>query len=192
MRRRRRQTHKYCKGCREYLPLSCFYWKKGKRGTILFTLCKDCELNRNTNNRRKRKKWDYRYVILGCSITRAHKKKWRHNLKITDIPQPTHCLYLGIPLNYKKCGTPGHYEWNRPSLDRIDSTGGYTRDNIQVISRLANNMKSNATPQQLLAFAHGILKLNLLGKLFPTKAQPKKTVYRKPIRRLNPKRRFRR
>ena len=39
-----------------------------------------------------------------------------------------------------------------PSLDRIDPTRGYTPDNIQVISTLANNMKSNASDTELLQF----------------------------------------
>lgn len=39
-----------------------------------------------------------------------------------------------------------------PSLDRIDPTKGYTPDNIQIISTLANNMKSNASDAELLQF----------------------------------------
>ena len=41
-----------------------------------------------------------------------------------------------------------------PSLDRIDPRLGYTPDNIQIISSLANRMKNNATDEQLLKFSH--------------------------------------
>jgi hypothetical protein len=46
-----------------------------------------------------------------------------------------------------------------PSIDRIDSTKGYIKDNIQVLSFLGNRMKNSATPDQLLTFAKNIISL---------------------------------
>ncbi len=40
----------------------------------------------------------------------------------------------------------------------IRSSKGYTKDNIQVISRLANQMKANADKEQMIKFAEWILK----------------------------------
>lgn len=45
-----------------------------------------------------------------------------------------------------------------PSIDRIDSTKGYTKDNIQVISSKANTMKSNASVEELRMFAYWVLR----------------------------------
>jgi hypothetical protein len=84
-----------------------------------------------------------------------HRAQYDYNnmeftLEISDIVLPEVCPYMGvefIPLD-KKYGY---------SLDRIDSTKGYTKDNIQVISRIANIMKNNATEQELISFAKGVL-----------------------------------
>lgn len=44
-----------------------------------------------------------------------------------------------------------------PSLDRIVPELGYVKGNIQIISRLANAMKNNATPEELKLFAEYII-----------------------------------
>lgn len=40
---------------------------------------------------------------------------------------------------------------------------GYTSDNIQIISRLANAMKFNATPKEMVQFATSVLELHTQG-----------------------------
>ena len=44
-------------------------------------------------------------------------------------------------------------------MDRKDPSKGYTPDNIQIISNLANRIKTNATPEQIQAVATYMLKL---------------------------------
>lgn len=51
-----------------------------------------------------------------------------------------------------------HFKWT-PSIDRIDATKGYTKDNIQVISKQANAMKWDSTKEELVEFAKGVLAL---------------------------------
>lgn len=75
----------------------------------------------------------------------------------SDIIIPKHCIYLGWELT----NIIGEYKGKVPtnaSLDRIDSSKGYTKDNIQVISSLANKLKNNASEDILVTFAIGILK----------------------------------
>ena len=62
------------------------------------------------------------------------------------------CPYFHWPLSYG----PGKTN-QLASIDRIDSAKGYTRDNVQIVSYLANLMKSSATPDQLKMFAQGVL-----------------------------------
>ena len=79
------------------------------------------------------------------------------NLEKSDIVTPIHCPYLGIELSYnKKDGKLDNY----CSIDRIDSTKGYVKGNVQVISHLANTMKSSATTEELITFSKNVLKMS--------------------------------
>lgn len=90
------------------------------------------------------------------SRERAQEEQLEFSIEVSDILIPTHCPYLGIELTHEL--GKGQLETNS-SLDRIDSTKGYIKGNVQVISRLANTMKNNATPEQLKTFAINILKM---------------------------------
>lgn len=86
---------------------------------------------------------------------RAKKKGIEFSIEVGDIVLPTHCPILGIELTMHSDGTTGGKN-NSYSLDRIDTTQGYVKGNVHVISFLANSMKRNATPRELLCFASWI------------------------------------
>lgn len=72
-----------------------------------------------------------------------------HNIEIKDIIVPEFCPYLGHKLR-----SSGRYS-NSPSIDRIDSSKGYVKGNIQVISWEANQLKKQMTHEafsELAAF----------------------------------------
>jgi hypothetical protein len=72
------------------------------------------------------------------------------NLELSDIVIPEICPILGVPMVVR-----GRHA---PSLDRIEPAKGYVKGNIQVISRKANVMKNDATPEELKEFALWVLK----------------------------------
>jgi len=86
---------------------------------------------------------------------RASSKQQEFSLKQSDITIPVVCPVLGIPL-VVKTGKPGGSK-NSPALDRVDNSKGYHKDNIQVISHLANMMKSSATDEELITFSKWVL-----------------------------------
>ena len=63
------------------------------------------------------------------------------------IVWPTHCPALGVRLDYgRKQGSPLP---NSPSLDRIKPALGYVAGNVAVISMRANQIKQNATADEV-------------------------------------------
>ena len=64
---------------------------------------------------------------------------------IDDIGIPLTCPILGIPIYFHR----NQVKPDSISFDRIDSSKGYTKDNIVVISFRANSLKSDATLSEL-------------------------------------------
>jgi hypothetical protein len=71
-----------------------------------------------------------------------------------DVIIPERCTYLGLILTDIRDN--GRHDSNI-SLDRIDNTKGYIKGNVQVISSKANFMKRNASIEELIEFAKGVL-----------------------------------
>jgi hypothetical protein len=67
------------------------------------------------------------------------------NLDLSDIPIPDICPVLGIALHMGK----GKHHSGSPTVDRIDPQQGYVKGNVWVISHRANQIKSDATLQEL-------------------------------------------
>lgn len=80
--------------------------------------------------------------------TSAKKRGIPFDLTLTDLNNltwPITCPIMGIPLKHNK-GIPQDDSY---SIDRIDSSCGYSANNIIVISYKANRLKSNATKEDL-------------------------------------------
>lgn len=70
--------------------------------------------------------------------------------EMNDLTFPITCPILNIPLEFNR----GSAKDNSVSFDRIDSSIGYTIDNIMIISNRANKLKSDATEDELNKFAN--------------------------------------
>jgi hypothetical protein len=67
------------------------------------------------------------------------------------------CPYLGVSIAHHSGHGRGPGRFS-PTLDRIDPTGGYVVGNVEVISHMANTMKLDASPEQLVTFAREVLQ----------------------------------
>lgn len=87
-------------------------------------------------------------AMLMSAKDSAKRKGLAFNIDLSDIYIPDVCPVLGIPL--KKVGRGASLsEWyGRPSLDRIDSSKGYVKGNVAVISLKANILKRDGTAEE--------------------------------------------
>jgi len=117
---------------------------KRNRGDGLYWQCKVCARDKEKNRERNRSIEGHLYYN---AKQRASVSGLDFNITIEDIIVPDICPALGISL-FRSKGKPTD---NSPSLDRLDSSEGYIKGNINVISMKANRMKSNATLAELEA-----------------------------------------
>ena len=101
-----------------------------------------------------KKNWGQSFVgKLSIVKSRSKKKNLEFNLTIEYLesiyPKNNMCPLLNIPLDWKS----SYKHPSTPSLDRIDSSKGYIKGNVQWVSWRANQLMSNATPYELLMLA---------------------------------------
>lgn len=114
------------------------------------TFCPSCNSERvKSSASAERKLWQR-------ARDRSKKSGIEFSIEVEDIKIPDVCPYLGLPLRVYS-GSPGGRP-NSPALDRVDNEKGYTKNNIEVISHLANMMKSSASKEQLIRFARHVLE----------------------------------
>ena len=157
----------WCKLCCKTLDQKLRYWKnpeEARRKANEYYLNKRDEI---TAKRKSRYQQDpeYRFNILALrrknrllrpeltfvkkSFNRAKKSGLEFDISIEDIIIPEVCPVFGTPferLSNKLCDTS-------PTLDRIDSSKGYIKGNIKVISWRANRLKSNASLHEIEAIS---------------------------------------
>lgn len=106
---------------------------------------KEKEKERNRKYLKESRRKDPRVHMLADARKRAKQKGLEYNIKKEDIEIPEMCPVLGIPLFVGD----GKRIPNSPSLDRIDNSLGYTKENVKVISLRANTLKNDATIEEL-------------------------------------------
>lgn len=84
---------------------------------------------------------------------RGRKECSTHTITVEDIvnlkkKQNNKCVYSGIELAWER------NKDNKASIDRIDSTKGYTPDNIQLVTKVVNQAKSDLTHEQFIGLVN--------------------------------------
>lgn len=112
------------------------------------------EYNSRPEVKEIKKRWEW---SIPGRLSAAKKRSKKNNLKFnltkeyleSIYPKNNICPLLNIALDWDS--DPNHS--STPSLDRIDSSKGYIKGNVQWISWRANSLKKDATPDELLMLA---------------------------------------
>jgi len=144
----------WCKKCSNLI-------RSEKNYHIQSNLNKKERINNDPDYRKKileQKRVNSRINFKTTMISNAKRRALEKNLEFTitaeDLNIPEFCPILKILFTL---GTKGDYEYT-PSIDRINNNLGYTKENIQIITKKANSMKNSGTPEELLLLAEWILK----------------------------------
>jgi len=160
------QFGKECLTCKQLLPLLAYAKNKANKKDGLQYVCKSCDNKRQAKRRIEKqehlKKYSKEYRqknfknlefrlqgLLNASRARAKAKNREHTLTKQDLfelyPADNKCPIFGFTLEWNGSG----FRETSPSLDRIDSNKGYTKDNVQIISWKANRIKGYASVEDL-------------------------------------------
>jgi hypothetical protein len=103
---------------------------------------------RHEGSRNWRRKNPVKALLQGCR-SRAKKRGMEFDLVAADLyPLPTHCpVFKDIELKYwtRREGKSGRKNWAAASIDRRDSSRGYVKDNVAIMSLRANTLKRDGS-----------------------------------------------
>lgn len=162
--------YKQCKDCGESKELTEFYRNANRTKNVNYAVgymgsCKVCHnikmtdyqknLSPKEKQRRRVRQNELNKQRGSCNIerrlwrsakNRATQRKLAFDLEVTDIVIPVVCPILGIPIKSAR----GKTTPASPSIDRINNSRGYVKDNIVVVSWRANRLKSDGTAEEHL------------------------------------------
>lgn len=99
------------------------------------------------------------YSLLSSAKSRAKKKNLEYDLDIVwALNQPTVCPHTGMPMTYTNNGKT--YAERLPttaSIDRVDPTKGYIKNNCQIISWWFNAAKQRFSLSQVVQLCQQVV-----------------------------------
>lgn len=139
--------YKICKECNQSLNLNKFSLiEKWNVNSDTKNTCKKCSIKiRQTEKLNRDWKVDAAKLLYKNIKSRCKRIEREFSIDLNDIIIPEKCPVFGFELKREDRQT-----WMcAPSVDRIDSSKGYIKGNITVVSRRANILKRDATVEEL-------------------------------------------
>lgn len=146
------RTKYFCEDCNEILD--------SKAKTIILRQKVEGYHEKEKAQRRESSRRTHIHIMVAHAKARALKYGYEFDIQDSDIIIPEKCPLLNVPFIL---GEKGNYEFT-PTIDRIDNSKGYTKDNIWIISKKANSMKNAASFEELKTFCTNILRYSLTNR----------------------------
>jgi hypothetical protein len=152
-----------CRECKTDKPLYRFYNRRGFKGGKE-KLCRLCENKMKVERREHQTPKQIITSLLTACKANATERKTNGRLScgecsITqDIVWDIYHKQLGKCIYSNKELTFNYNDMNKISIDRIDSSKGYTRENIQLVSKYVNWMKLDTKENEFLYMISSITR----------------------------------
>lgn len=159
--------NKICKTCKKVKSIEQF----PKTKSYYRNNCKICT-NQYASKKRISSSENYLRNCLKYAKYRAKKKNISFELDIDFVlalfkKQKGKCALTGITLTWKKT-IDNKYNSTNITIDRINSTKGYTYKNSRLVCYAANVMKSDLTDYQLLRYCELIINYQRYNNVHKT------------------------
>jgi hypothetical protein len=94
-----------------------------------------------------------RLLLYWTSKQTAKDRGWKHTILLKDFPQiPEYCpVFPWVKIKILKGRGRGFKNPTAPSVDRIDSSKGYVKGNVRIISWRANMLRNDGTLKEFEA-----------------------------------------
>jgi hypothetical protein len=154
----RKKGKRWCHVCKETFPMTKKFFGVSKG--VWRRRCKPCDSRAaNKQHHERMKNLDLtgaiRYKFYQAKY-RSKQKKYEFNLSIEEIKvlwekQNGKCFYTGIEM----VTLPNHY--NYFSMDRYDSSKGYTSGNIVLCCHVINIMKKDMSEEDFIKYCRAVV-----------------------------------
>ena len=172
------RIHKTINGDDYYFCNKCKRWRQKSKFNVdntslhqnrggLCSVCKDCQ--REMYYRERQRLFENDSIALRYKLQQALKGTRRRSKEkniYNDLTldylmylwekQSGKCALSGIPMTYKFY--EGRVNTNL-SVDRIDSTKGYSKDNVQLVCMAVNQMKNDLSMVEFIELCEAVLAL---------------------------------
>lgn len=159
---------KDCSKCGETKPLSEFSTDRSVKSGVRAS-CRACNAKRSQAYKQSCAEndlieWKLRRLIEDSKV-RAKRASVNHDLDLSYLREilPECCPYLGTKFHWEakvNCGPRSPHPCS-PSIDRIDSSRGYVKGNVAIVSHRANSIKNDASEMELIEMGRRIAQLKM-------------------------------